>query len=109
MTNFTVSEGSGTAHEELETNPDIKIGDTIQYISNNQQGYKKYKVVLGDEGEKSLKLIDSDDHQMGMYDDDSDNDDDNDDDDDATDCLRDIAGYADVLRAGRPGRPNCVW
>jgi len=69
MTNFTVYEGNGTVREELESNPDIKIGDTIEYLSNNQQGYEKYEVILGDDGEKSLKLIDSYDHQMGYYDD----------------------------------------
>jgi hypothetical protein len=71
MTNFIVGEGNGTVRQELETNPDIKVGDTIEYISNNQQGYEKYKVILED-GEKSLKLIDSFDHQMGLYDYDSD-------------------------------------
>ena len=69
MTNFTVNEGEGSVREELKNNPDIKVGDTIEYISNNQMGYEKYKVILGANGEKSLKLIDSYDHQMGLYND----------------------------------------
>jgi hypothetical protein len=87
MTNFTVSEGQ-SVREELETNPDIKVGDTIEYITNNQQGYQKYKVILGDEGEKSLKLIDSYDHQMGLYDYDSDNDNDTDSEDSQDDAEK---------------------
>jgi hypothetical protein len=31
-------------------------------------GYEKYKVILNEKGEKKLKLIDSYDHQMGLYD-----------------------------------------
>ena len=31
-------------------------------------GYEKYKVILNENGEKKLKLIDSYDHQMGLYD-----------------------------------------
>ena len=68
MTNFTVYEGEGTVYQELETNPDIKVGDTIEFITNNQEGYEKYIVILGDTGEKSLELIDSYEHQMGYYD-----------------------------------------
>jgi hypothetical protein len=75
MTNYEVVEGSGrSVRSELETNPDIVVGDTIEYISNNQQGYEKYRVVLDKTGNKALKLIDSYDHQMGDIDyDDSDN------------------------------------
>jgi hypothetical protein len=66
MTNYEVVEGSGrSVRSELETNPDIVVGDTIAYISNNQQGYEKYRVISGADGNKSLKLIDSYDHQMG--------------------------------------------
>ncbi len=35
----------------------IQIGDTIEYVSNNQMGWEKYKVVIGDDGKKGLKLI----------------------------------------------------
>ena len=87
MTNFTVGEGQ-SVREELETNPDIKVGDTISYIPNNQQGYQKYKVILGDEGEKSLKLIDSYDHQIGFYDYDSDDNNDTDSEDSQDDAEK---------------------
>ena len=66
MTNYEVAEGSGRSiQSELETNPNIVVGDTIAYISNNQQGYTKHLVILDADGNKSLKLIDSYDHQMG--------------------------------------------
>jgi len=71
MKNYNISEG--TAEDELANNPDIKAGDTITYISNNQGDYLKYKVVEGSEGERTLKLIDSYAHQMGDYDIDTDN------------------------------------
>jgi len=71
MKNYNISEG--TAEDELANNPDIKAGDTITYISNNQGDYLKYKVVEGSEGERTLKLIDSYAHQMGYYDIDTDN------------------------------------
>jgi hypothetical protein len=34
----------------------IQIGDTIEYVSNNQMGWEKYKVIEGKDGEKGLKL-----------------------------------------------------
>lgn len=64
--NYQVYEG-GSIQIELETNPNIVIGDTIEYITNNQMGYKKYEVILNEKSEKKLKLIDSYDHQMGFY------------------------------------------
>jgi hypothetical protein len=71
MTNFSVYEDSGkTVYSELETNPDINIGDTIEYLTNNQMGYEAYRVIYDEEAKnkKGLKLIDSYDHQMGVYD-----------------------------------------
>jgi len=35
---------------------DVDVGDTIEIISNNQQGWKKYKVI-NNLGKKGLKLI----------------------------------------------------
>jgi hypothetical protein len=35
----------------------IIVGDTIEVIPNNQLGYKKYRVVLGEEGKKTLCVI----------------------------------------------------
>jgi len=67
MTNYRIGEGQ-SPYEEFETNTKIVVGDTIEHTPNNQQGYAKYKVVLNEDGEKELKMIDSYDHQMGMYD-----------------------------------------
>lgn len=60
MKNYNVSENNGhSVYDELETNKDINVGDTISWITNNQQGYMKYKVVLDDEGKKDLKIIET--------------------------------------------------
>lgn len=58
MPNFNVYEPK-SVYDELLENHDIAVGDTITYNSNNQQGYKKYKVINGDNGDKALTLIDS--------------------------------------------------
>ena len=55
--NHIVVEG-GNIRIELETNPDIQVGDTVEYVSNNQMGWAKYKVVVN-YGKLDLKLIDS--------------------------------------------------
>ena len=58
--NFQIYQGErNTVWSELKINSNIVVGDTIEYISNNQLGYKKYKVILDENGKKSLKLIDS--------------------------------------------------
>ncbi len=41
----------------LRGNDEIQVGDFINYETNNQMGWKKYKVVIGDDGKKGLKLI----------------------------------------------------
>ena len=41
----------------LNDNSAIEVGDTITYISNNQMGYAKYKVILNEKGEKYLEQI----------------------------------------------------
>jgi len=57
--NYIVVEGYGrSVRAEFETNDAILIGDTIEYVSNNQMGWKKYKVIF-EHGEKVLKLVDS--------------------------------------------------
>ena len=67
--NYQVYEGEGNSvHDKFKTTPKIAVGDTVEYITNNQMGYEKYKVILNEKGEKKLKLIDSYDHQMGLYD-----------------------------------------
>jgi len=57
--NHIVEEGFSVLNE-LKTNECIHEGDTIEYVSNNQMGWMKYKVLLDwKNGEKKLKLIDS--------------------------------------------------
>jgi hypothetical protein len=65
---WTVYEGDGTVRDKMNE-PDVKVGDTIHYATNNQQGALTYEVVLKD-GKKSLKLIDSYEMQMAKFDDD---------------------------------------
>jgi hypothetical protein len=58
--NFQIYEGeTNTIWSELKINSNIVVGDTIEYITNNQLGYKKYKVISDENGKKGLKLIDS--------------------------------------------------
>jgi hypothetical protein len=58
--NFQIYEGErNTIWSELKINSNIVVGDTIEYITNNQLGYKKYKVISDENGKKGLKLIDS--------------------------------------------------
>ena len=65
--NFQIYEGErNTVWSELKINSNIVVGDTIEYITNNQLGYKKYKVISDENGKKGLKLIDSYDIQMGF-------------------------------------------
>ena len=60
MKNFNVYEGDGkSVYDELATNPDIKVGDTISYITRNQEGYMKYKVLLNDHGKKDIETIET--------------------------------------------------
>jgi len=63
MTNYSLGEGE-SVYEELKNNDKIVIGDTITYTPYNQQGYMKYKVIMGDNGKKTLEVIDSYDMQM---------------------------------------------
>lgn len=67
MKNYSIYEGDN-AYNTLQTNPDIIVGDTIEYSPNNQMGYEKYEVILGENGEKKLKLIDSYDLQQEALD-----------------------------------------
>ena len=65
--NFQIYEGErNTVWSELKINSNIVVGVTIEYITNNQLGYKKYKVISDENGKKGLKLIDSYDIQMGF-------------------------------------------
>ena len=57
MTNYSVYEGEGTVEDKFKTTPNIKVGDTIEYITPNQMGNETYAVILGENGEKKLELI----------------------------------------------------
>jgi len=51
--NYQVYEGEGNSvYNEFKTNINIAVGDTVEYITNNQMGYEKYKVILNVKGEK---------------------------------------------------------
>jgi hypothetical protein len=57
MRNYRVYEDDGdTPYEKLNSNSNIMVGDTIEYFTNNQEGYKKY-LVTSENGNKGLKLI----------------------------------------------------
>jgi hypothetical protein len=57
MTNFIIGEND-CPHDELKRNIHIRIGDTIEYISNNQEGYKKFQVIWDETTQqKTLDLI----------------------------------------------------
>jgi hypothetical protein len=65
--NYYVFEDEGkSVQEELQNNNDIVVGDTIEFISNNQIGYKKYRITLDERNVKTLKLIYSYDNQIGV-------------------------------------------
>lgn len=54
MTNWTIR--ANESPENYLEKPEVVVGDTIEILSNNQLGYKKYKVVLKN-GNKTLKTL----------------------------------------------------
>lgn len=64
MPNFTINEGDGNSIYKQLRKSAVKVGDTIEFVPNNQQGYEKYEVIRNEKGEKALKLVDSYDMQM---------------------------------------------
>jgi hypothetical protein len=44
MTNWSIRENESP--ENYLEKPEVVVGDTIEILSNNQLGYKKYKVVF---------------------------------------------------------------
>ena len=54
MTNWSI--GENESPESYLEKPEVAAGDTIEVISNNQLGYKKYKVILKN-GNKTLKRL----------------------------------------------------
>ena len=57
MSNFIVYEGDKCSLYNLLDNEIVKVGDTISYITNNQEGKRKYKVILNLNGEKDLRIL----------------------------------------------------
>jgi hypothetical protein len=55
----------GNEHEFEIYLEQANIGDYIEYVTNNQMGYKKYIVALDDEFKKYLRVIDSYELWMG--------------------------------------------
>jgi hypothetical protein len=55
MVNHYVYEPDSVSDKVEEA--DVSIGDTLEFISNNQEGYAKYLVVAGENGAKSLRQI----------------------------------------------------
>ncbi len=55
MTNYTIDETQSPFTKLADSC--VKINDTIEVVSNNQLGYKKFKVVLNSSGEKDLQII----------------------------------------------------
>jgi hypothetical protein len=55
--NWVVGEPQNVYDYLQEDEDEINVGDTIEYISNNQMGYVKYLVILDDDGKKNLKKL----------------------------------------------------
>lgn len=61
MKTYTIWEGC-SVYDELKENRAIQVDDIISYISYNQTGCAKYKVIINKNGEKDLvKIEDYDD------------------------------------------------
>jgi hypothetical protein len=60
---YTVYEGNESKLQELLK--EANVGDLIEYITNNQMGYKKYIVEIDENKEKYLKTIE--DYDSFMY------------------------------------------
>ena len=87
----------GSVYDFLRGNDKVQIGDTIEYVSNNQEGWKKYKVVIGNDGKNGLNLIADynsmmDDSTRRLANDGEETDDDETDDDEATTKTRNTGG-----------------
>ena len=61
MKTYTIWEPR-SVFEEVNENRDIKVGDIIVYLSYNQMGNAKYKVIAAPYGKKDVQ-------QIGDYDD----------------------------------------
>lgn len=54
MTNWII--GENESPKSYLEKPEVVVGDTIEVVSNNQLGYKKYEVIL-ENGKKTLKIL----------------------------------------------------
>ena len=82
--NYSVYEPDDV-HDIFTKEPDIAVGDTVEYVSNNQMGYEQYEVILDENGKKTLKLTKT-------YDDMMDNIMNSADDEDTTDDEKSVGG-----------------
>ena len=64
--NWNVYEGDNP-YDKMKKG-EVKRGDTITMITNNQQGYVKYEVIMNEKGKKALRVIDSYYRQMERMD-----------------------------------------
>lgn len=55
MNNWQIQEHD-RIYDFLQKNQ-VNVGDTIEIMSNNQLGYKKYKVILDKNNNKNISLI----------------------------------------------------
>lgn len=57
MTNWVIYEGDGETISSKMASPEVVIGDTIERVTNNQEGYKKVRVVQGEDGNKDTIIL----------------------------------------------------
>lgn len=55
MTNYTLGDNDNAF--EYVNRPEVRPNDTIEVVTSNQQGYRKYKVILDEDGNKDLRTI----------------------------------------------------
>ena len=55
MTNHVIGDSDNPF--EYVNRPEVKENDTIEVVTSNQQGYKKYKVILDENNIKDLDVI----------------------------------------------------
>ena len=53
--NFQIEEEENI--EDILNRENVYVNDTIEIITNNQEGYKKFKIVLDEHQCKNIKLI----------------------------------------------------
>ena len=68
MVNYTWYENEYSNFTDfINNNPQIKLGDTIHYETNNQEGYKKYIVTYEEKGVKEIKEIKEIENYVSRY------------------------------------------